>query len=61
MNKHVYSGLSFNNPVFKAVNDSMTLPDAESYCVNEGGHLVSIHSQEENEFVDGTVISFFWA
>lgn len=26
--------------------------DAERFCINEGGHLVSIHSQKEQEFVE---------
>uniref|UniRef100_A0AC34RT37 C-type lectin domain-containing protein n=1 Tax=Panagrolaimus sp. JU765 TaxID=591449 RepID=A0AC34RT37_9BILA len=33
--------------VTKAINQST----AESYCVQKGGHLASIHSDEENEFI----------
>lgn len=31
---------------------------AESYCVQHGGHLVSIHSPEEEEFIQGSYICF---
>jgi hypothetical protein len=31
----------------------MTYNDAEQNCAKEGGHLASIHSSTEEEFIDG--------
>ena len=36
---------------YRAFNDALAWPDAEQYCKSVGGHLVSIHSKEENDFV----------
>lgn len=36
----------------------MTWVDAELRCVAEGGNLVSIHSQEENDFVTALIQNF---
>nr|CDJ81789.1 C-type lectin domain containing protein [Haemonchus contortus] len=36
---------------YKVFNHRATFEEAEAVCVAEGGHLASIHSQEENEFI----------
>ena len=43
---HVWNGYEY-----LVVNDGKTWPDAERYCVERGGHLASITSQAENEFL----------
>ena len=36
---------------YKVFRSKLSWQDAENYCVREGGHLASIHSKEENDFV----------
>ncbi|KAE9546647.1 hypothetical protein FO519_010141, partial [Halicephalobus sp. NKZ332] len=36
---------------YKTFINSLSGPDSEAYCQARGAHLVSIHNQEENEFV----------
>ncbi|CAJ0922797.1 unnamed protein product, partial [Mesorhabditis belari] len=36
---------------YKAFKKEMTFDEAEAYCVSRKSHLVSIHSQEEHDFV----------
>ncbi|CAJ0923540.1 unnamed protein product, partial [Mesorhabditis belari] len=36
---------------YKGFGQWMTFDEAEAYCASRKGHLVSIHSQEENDFV----------
>ncbi|CAJ0925449.1 unnamed protein product, partial [Mesorhabditis belari] len=36
---------------YKAIDQVMKFDDAVAYCASQKGHLVSIHSQEENHFV----------
>ncbi|CAJ0952977.1 unnamed protein product, partial [Mesorhabditis belari] len=36
---------------YKAFDQEMKFDEAEAYCASRKGHLVSIHSQEENDFV----------
>ena len=36
---------------YKTVINRITAPAAEEHCKSKGGHLVSIHSDSENEFV----------
>ena len=38
----------------------MTWEKAEEHCQGEGGHLVSIHSAEENDHVAGLVAGELW-
>ncbi len=46
---------------FYSGNDvTMIWPNAENDCIHRGGHLASIHSQEEHEFVYNISISFTW-
>nr|CDJ82062.1 C-type lectin domain containing protein [Haemonchus contortus] len=37
---------------YKVYEQSATFDEAEAMCVADSGHLVSIHSSEENEFVE---------
>ena len=37
------------------VANAKTWEDANNHCIYNGGHLASIHSNEENEFVRGDV------
>uniref|UniRef100_A0A914C3K2 C-type lectin domain-containing protein n=1 Tax=Acrobeloides nanus TaxID=290746 RepID=A0A914C3K2_9BILA len=46
------------NTCYKYVNVGMSFQDAEINCANEGGHLVSIHSEDEDEFVDSMMHNF---
>ena len=39
------------NNCYKFFNDKKNWHEAEAHCVALGGHLVSVHSQEENRFV----------
>ena len=36
---------------YELVDDVMSWPNAEQYCVDRGGHLASITSQEENDLL----------
>ncbi|KAE9545948.1 hypothetical protein FO519_010840, partial [Halicephalobus sp. NKZ332] len=36
---------------YKTVINRLSFDDAEKSCQSNGGHLVSIHSEAENEFV----------
>ncbi|XGW31519.1 hypothetical protein V3C99_010016 [Haemonchus contortus] len=39
---------------YKVFDSNLSFDQAEAKCVAEGGHLASIHSHEENEFISGT-------
>ncbi|XP_028256217.1 lactose-binding lectin l-2-like [Parambassis ranga] len=49
---------SFNGRCYKYVASPMTWADAELHCVSQGANLVSIHSQEENTFVQVLIKNF---
>ncbi|XP_033972669.1 lactose-binding lectin l-2-like [Trematomus bernacchii] len=49
---------SFNNRCYKYIATHFTWADAEFHCVSEGANLVSIHSQEEQEFVKSLIKNF---
>uniref|UniRef100_A0A671WM60 C-type lectin domain-containing protein n=1 Tax=Sparus aurata TaxID=8175 RepID=A0A671WM60_SPAAU len=49
---------SFNGRCYKYVAARLTWADAELYCVSEGTNLVSIHSLEEQEFVNSLIKNF---
>ncbi|XP_053190406.1 lactose-binding lectin l-2-like [Scomber japonicus] len=49
---------SFNSRCYKYVATHMTWADAELYCVSERANLVSIHSQEEQDFVKSLIKNF---
>nr|QNH72436.1 toxin candidate TRINITY_DN23930_c0_g1_i1.p1 [Pachycerianthus borealis] len=41
----------YDGNCYKQNPDCATFQLAEDYCVSQGGHLASIHSEEENQFV----------
>merc|ERR1712142_1261842 len=43
----------FDSECYKVFQSKKSWQDAENYCQGEGGHLASIHSEEENNFVAG--------
>ncbi|KAE9549339.1 hypothetical protein FO519_007455 [Halicephalobus sp. NKZ332] len=45
---HLFNGTQM---CYKTIVENMTFDSAEDYCKNNGGHLASIHSLAENEFV----------
>ncbi|XP_031568347.1 delta-like protein C [Actinia tenebrosa] len=45
---------------YLVINEYLPWNDAESRCVSEGGHLVSIHSESENEAVVNLIGMEFW-
>lgn len=42
---------SYNGHFYKVFLDAMTWEEAKEYCESQGGHLVTITSREENDFV----------
>ena len=42
---------TWNGYKYLVVNELKSFPDAEQYCVDRGGHLASITSQAENDFL----------
>ncbi|KAM6900020.1 ladderlectin-like [Xenentodon cancila] len=42
---------SFNNHCYKYIATQMNWADAELHCLSEGANLVSIHSHEEENFI----------
>ena len=48
-----YQKVIYNNHTYAAINKPMLWEDAKVYCESLGGHLVTIGSAEENEFVAG--------
>nr|XP_024654053.1 galactose-specific lectin nattectin-like [Maylandia zebra] len=49
---------NFNGRCYKYVAAHMSWADAELYCVSQGANLVSIHSQEEENFVRTLIKNF---
>ncbi|XP_029976690.1 lactose-binding lectin l-2-like [Salarias fasciatus] len=49
---------SFNGRCFRYVATRMTWADAELYCLSLGANLVSIHSEEEHNFVYTLIQTF---
>ncbi|XP_059205172.1 galactose-specific lectin nattectin-like [Centropristis striata] len=49
---------SFNGSCYKFVATRMTWADAELHCVSQRANLVSIHSLEENNFVESLIKNF---
>jgi len=43
---------------YKAFESELNWQDAENHCKGQGGHLASIHSKEENDFVAGLASPF---
>ncbi|XP_023133846.2 lactose-binding lectin l-2-like [Amphiprion ocellaris] len=49
---------SFNGRCYKYIATRMTWADAELHCVSEGANLVSIHSTDEQNFVNSLIKNF---
>uniref|UniRef100_A0AAZ1XUV6 C-type lectin domain-containing protein n=1 Tax=Oreochromis aureus TaxID=47969 RepID=A0AAZ1XUV6_OREAU len=49
---------SFNGRCYKYVATHMSWADAELYCVSQRANLVSIHNEEEEEFVKSLIKNF---
>ena len=49
---------SFNNRCYKYVSTKMSWADAELHCVSQGANLVSIHSLDEQNFVQTLIEKF---
>ncbi|XP_005932961.1 lactose-binding lectin l-2 isoform X1 [Haplochromis burtoni] len=49
---------SFNGRCYKYVATHMSWADAELYCVSEKANLVSIYSEEEEQFVKSLIKNF---
>uniref|UniRef100_A0A671WFJ0 C-type lectin domain-containing protein n=1 Tax=Sparus aurata TaxID=8175 RepID=A0A671WFJ0_SPAAU len=49
---------NLNGRCYKYVATHLTWADAELYCVSQGANLVSIHSLEEQEFVNSLIKDF---
>ncbi|XP_034058203.1 lactose-binding lectin l-2-like [Gymnodraco acuticeps] len=49
---------SFNDRCYKYIAAYLTWAEAEFHCVSQGGNLVSIHSQAEEDFVRSLIKSF---
>merc|ERR1712240_702482 len=48
-------------PCYRLFKSAKTWQDAENHCQEEGGHLASVHSSEELDFVIGVQqILWFW-
>uniref|UniRef100_A0A3Q1EUQ7 C-type lectin domain-containing protein n=1 Tax=Acanthochromis polyacanthus TaxID=80966 RepID=A0A3Q1EUQ7_9TELE len=48
----------FNGRCYKYISSRMTWVDAELHCVSEGANLVSIHSADEQNFVNSLIKNF---
>ncbi|ADZ83669.1 lectin-like protein [Cellulosilyticum lentocellum] len=48
-----YMKYTFNGNTYSIIENKMTWPNAKLYCEKLGGHLVTISSKEENNFVQG--------
>ena len=46
------NAVEFNGSYYKVFNDRLCWLDAELYCESLGGHLVTITSQEEQDFIE---------
>ena len=47
----------FQGACYRVFTDDVLFADAEANCVELGGHLASIHSVEENDFILGNFLS----
>lgn len=43
--------VQFGNSCYKVIDESMTWTEAKAYCEEQGGHLATITSQEEQDFL----------
>ena len=51
---------NFGSSCYKSFTDRKSWKDAESVCESEGGHLASVHSQEENQFIEDISGNYTW-
>merc|ERR1711874_365709 len=51
---------AFGSNCYRLFETDLSWRDAENYCQGEGGHLASVHSQEENYFVSSLSSQSFW-
>ena len=49
----------YNGHMYYAFKDSVTWNQAKSLCESKGGHLVTITSKEENDFVYDLILNDF--
>uniref|UniRef100_A0A3Q0STL8 C-type lectin domain-containing protein n=1 Tax=Amphilophus citrinellus TaxID=61819 RepID=A0A3Q0STL8_AMPCI len=49
---------NYNDRCYKYVATHMTWADAEIYCLSEGANLVSVHSEDEHNFVKSLIQNF---
>jgi hypothetical protein len=54
-----HGGSLYNGHEYELITTQMTWQEARDYCLSLGGHLVSITSAEENDFVDILAESYF--
>jgi hypothetical protein len=50
--------VTFDGHTYLLCQDPRPWPDAEMYCASQGGHLASIHSSAENDFLCQEVNAF---
>lgn len=53
---------SFNGHKYKVFTDSMSWDEAEKFCEDKGGHIVTITSEEEQKYVSGIISDdkYYW-
>ena len=49
---HIQMGHHFNGHIYRAFDMSLTWHEAKAYCEGSGGHLATITSQEEQDFIE---------
>lgn len=59
------NAVSFNGNLYNIYNMGMTWSEAKEYCIGLGGHLVTITTQEERDFISNLIEthgtkSFYW-
>jgi len=50
----------FNQNCYKNGEKTLNWQDAENHCKQEGGHLASVNSKEENDFIRTISSGVFW-
>lgn len=59
-----YEKVEFNGHYYAVLNESMTWLDAKAYCEQLGGHLATITSQSEQDFIESIIkdseMNTFW-
>ncbi|EPB67657.1 hypothetical protein ANCCEY_13254 [Ancylostoma ceylanicum] len=57
----IFRKTGFEYKLYFILKDYMSFDQAEGYCRNKNAHLVSIHSDEENQFVNRKLQKFEWS